>query len=240
MAFPRRRKVNDPGHSGPSSLRDGDVRADMLAQQMKATLTMQRNMAERRALLPKVIAGATEAKQLLGIVRNRHFEIVFLHLSGFTRRDIAKVVLLKDLTVKGILQRPEIVKLIALVREAQLAQVIRGEYGVREQAKAAAPKVLENLINKAGGGTPATRAEKDRDQIKAAETVLKVSKDLGAAPEATAVRSATYVDALFAKMTPAEITTYKETGQFPASMQAVVMRLGIRQGRAPREAPEST
>ena len=64
------------------------------------------------------------------------------------------------------------------IEAAQLKRVTAGEFGVRAQAKPAAPRVLKRVIRKAGGdvgadGEPVGEAERDADQIRAADLVLQ-------------------------------------------------------------------
>jgi hypothetical protein len=77
-------------------------------------------------------------------------------------------------------KHPVVERLVALIRSHQLALVLRGEFGVQSQARAAAPAIMQNLVELAGvaapdaAGTRPGRATRDADSIRAGELVLDV------------------------------------------------------------------
>src|SRR5262245_60492838 len=49
-----------------------------------------------------------------------------------------------------LLKHPVVVRIVQLIRDEQLARVLRGEFGVQSQARAAAPAITQNLTELAG------------------------------------------------------------------------------------------
>src|SRR5262249_50788097 len=76
-----------------------------------------------------------------------------------------------------LLQRPAAQRIIETIRREQVANVLRGEFGVVAQAKAAGPAVMLVVTELAGGqrgahGERVGRAARDRDLLTAAKLVL--------------------------------------------------------------------
>src|SRR5438132_715793 len=81
-------------------------------------------------------------------VKPRQFEVALMHLGGYDTGTIARACGYKDrVRIELILKRPEIARYIALIREAQEARVIAGEFGVRAAAKAAAPRAMKRIVD---------------------------------------------------------------------------------------------
>src|SRR5215831_10140455 len=142
--------------------------------------------AEREAAAQRL------AEELVGLslgalvkhVSTRQWTVGVMHLGGYGVTEIAHALGYATVNaVNRILAQPEVQRLIAVVREAQLDRVLRGEYGVAAVAKAAAPAVMEHLAELAGGqkdqrtGERKGRARRDSDAIRAGEVVLTVSGD---------------------------------------------------------------
>jgi hypothetical protein len=114
----------------------------------------------------------------------RLWSVAMLYLGGYNAEAIARAIgyTTREAAVKA-LRHPAVVRLVALVREAQVERVLRGEYGVAAQAKAAAPAVMEHVAELAGArkdkatGQRVGRAKRDADAIRAADLVLTTSGD---------------------------------------------------------------
>jgi len=142
--------------------------------------------AEREAAaqrLAEELAGLS-LDALVKHVSTRQWTVGVMHLGGYGVTEIAHALGYATVNaVNRILAQPEVQRLIAVVREAQLDRVLRGEYGVAAVAKAAAPAVMEHLAELAGGqkdqrtGERKGRARRDSDAIRAGEVVLTVSGD---------------------------------------------------------------
>ena len=106
-------------------------------------------------------------------VRPRHFEVALMHLGGYDMQTIARACGYKDrVRIELILKRPEIARYIALIREAQEARVIAGEFGVRAAAKAAAPRAMKRIVD------DGQEAPKAADRHANNKTVLQVAGEL--------------------------------------------------------------
>jgi hypothetical protein len=142
--------------------------------------------AEREATarqLAEELAGMP-LEALLKHVTTRQWTVAIMHLGGYGAAEIARSLgYAKVETITRVLQQPEVVRLIAVIREAQLERVLQGTYGVQAQAKAAAPIVFEHVAALAGGrkdratGERVGRAKRDADAIRAADLVLTTSGD---------------------------------------------------------------
>jgi hypothetical protein len=142
--------------------------------------------AEREAAarqLAEELAGMP-LEALLQHVTTRQWTVAVMSLGGYGVTEIARA--LGYATVDGVnrvLKQPEVVRLIEVIRRAQLERVLQGTYGVHAQAKAAAPAVMGHVTELAGArqdeatGERRGRAKRDADALRAAELVLTVSGD---------------------------------------------------------------
>jgi hypothetical protein len=151
----------------------------------------------------------------------RLWSVAMLHLGGYDATSIARAIGYGDQRAAAkALKHPAVTRIIALVREAQLERVMRGEYGVQAQAKAAAPAVMEHVAELAGGrkdkatGERKGRAWRDSDALRAAELTLTVSGD-------KVERKASVTFHIFEQMSDAELESLAVTGAFPERFRNV-------------------
>jgi hypothetical protein len=142
-------------------------------------------------------------------------------LSGFEAPEIARMLgySVADV-VRRILRRPEVAALLERVRAAQLERVIAGNFGVRAQAKAAAPGVMKTMTELAA------KAPRDGDKIKAGQTVLQVAGEMVQQHEHH------HVHRLLKDLTDDELVALRDRGVWPARYQTIVARLGLGTGSA--------
>jgi hypothetical protein len=133
-----------------------------------------RQLAEELAAMPLDV--------LLTHVTTRQWTVAVMHLGGYGVTEIARALGYATLNgVNRVLQQAEVVRLIEVIRRAQLERVLQGTYGVAATAKAAAPAVMEHVTELAGAkkdratGERVGRAKRDADAIRAAELTLTVS-----------------------------------------------------------------
>jgi len=158
-------------------------------------------------------------------VKARYFEIAMMHLAGYTNAQIKASFGYKDKKAIGlILKKPEVASLVEKVRVAQVQALVKGEYGVRAAAQAAAPQVMEQVIRRAGGvvdpetKTPRGVAARDSDQLRAAKMVLDVSGH----SDVTHRHTHLHGHALLDRMTHAELAQFAETGQLPERLGGAI------------------
>jgi len=151
----------------------------------------------------------------------RLWSVAMLHLGGYDASSIARAIGYTDQRAAAkALKHPAVTRIIALVREAQLERVLRGEYGVAAQAKAAAPAVMEHVAELAGGmkdkatGERKGRARRDSDALRAAELTLTVSGD-------KMERKAVAHFHIFEQMSDEELESLAMTGAFPERFRNV-------------------
>jgi hypothetical protein len=145
--------------------------------------TRRERRAERQAAarqLAEELAGMP-LDALLTHVTTRQWTVAVMHLGGYGVTEIARALGYATLNgVNRVLQQPEVVRLIEVIRRAQLERVLQGTYGVQAQANAAAPEVMAHVTELAGAqkqadGTRRGRAKRDADALRAAELTLTVS-----------------------------------------------------------------
>jgi hypothetical protein len=165
-------------HPGPPPA----VVAERLAKMhARARAARPERQAAERAWLEAV--GGMSLDELRRTTPTRLWTVAMLHLGGYDVAAIARTIGYTSVaSAQRALKHAAVQRLIALVREAQLARVLQGEYGVAAQAKAAAPAVMEHVTELAGAkkaadGTRAGRARRDADALRAAELTLTVSGD---------------------------------------------------------------
>jgi hypothetical protein len=185
--------------------------------------TRRQRRAEREAAarrLAEELAGMPLETLVKGVT-TRQWTVGVMHLGGYGVTEIAQA--LGYATVDGVnrvLKQPEVVRLIELVRRAQLERVLQGTYGVAAQAKAAAPLVMEHVVELAGAkkdrasGERIGRARRDADALKAAELTLTVS---GHKIERTA-----HVHLhLLEELSETELEALASRGEWPARYESV-------------------
>jgi len=161
------------------------------------------------------------------LLTKREFQVCLLYLGGYAMPEIAlKTGYSGRKSVYDLLQRAPVKRFIALVQAAQLERVIAGEFGVRAQAKAAAPRVLKRVIRKAGGewdatGEPVGESEKDADAIRAADLVLTVAGE----KEQPQEHLHKHLHLAFGDMTVEELEELGRSGKFPARYKALAERV---------------
>jgi len=140
----------------------------------------QERLAAATALLARLADMPLE--ELTRHATGRQFMAAVLTATGATEEEIARALGLRGGRVSAhrLRKHPVVERLVALIRSHQLALVMRGEFGVTSQARAAAPAIMQNLTELAGAATPDARgsrrgrARRDADSIRAGELVLDV------------------------------------------------------------------
>src|SRR5262252_3500896 len=142
-----------------------------------------------------------------------------MHLCGYDMSEIAKAIGYAKVEVVGrVLKHPTVVRLIELVRDAQLDRVLRGTFGVQATAKAAAPEVMAHVAELAGGvkdratGERKGRARRDADALRGAELLLTVSGD-------KVERKQILHAHLFEQMSDAELEALAVRGEVPERLK---------------------
>jgi hypothetical protein len=173
---------------------------------------------------------AVPFEQIREYLSRRQFEVALFHLGQYRLPEIARLLgYASGKHVHAVLKTPAVARFIELVEAAQLERVIAGEFGVRAQAKAAAPRVLRRVIAKAGGnvgadGVPVGEAERDADQIRAADLVLQVAGE----KEQRQEHLHKHLHMAFGEMTVEELKTLGETGKWPERYRALAERVATR------------
>lgn len=197
-----------------------EVLAERLAgARVKARATAAERKAEQRRWLESLSGLSLDELRLSS--PTRLWSVAMLHLGGYDTAAIARAIgyTNRAAAVKA-LRHPAVTRIIELVRSAQLERVMRGEYGVAAQAKAAAPAVMEHVAELAGGmkdkatGERRGRARRDSDALRAAELTLTVSGD-------KVERKASVTFHIFEQMSDAELESLAVTGAFPERFRNV-------------------
>jgi len=151
----------------------------------------------------------------------RFWTVAMLHLGGYDATAIARAVqYTSHAAALRALKHPAVVRIVALVRDAQLERVLRGEFGVMAAAKAAAPAVMEHVAELAGGvkdratGERRGRAKRDADAIRAADLVLTTSGD-------KIERKATLHLHVLEQLSDQELERFSATGAWPERLAGV-------------------
>ena len=152
---------------------------------------------------------------------NRLWAVAMLHLGGYDAASIARCIgYAAEKNARKALKHPAVLRIVELVRGEQLERVMRGEYGVQAQAKAAAPAVMEHVTELAGGvkdkatGERKGRARRDADALRAAELTLTVSGD-------KVERKAVLHAHLFEQMSDAELEALAARSEWPERFRGV-------------------
>jgi len=145
--------------------------------------------------------------------------------SGSTEPEIARALELRGGAVSAhrLVKHPVVVRIVQLIRDEQLARVLRGEFGVQSQARAAAPAIMQNLTELAGAAAPdgegkrAGRARRDADSIRAGELVLDVGGYRINRHQHEHVHQV-----LFEQMSDQELETLASDGTWPERLQGAL------------------
>jgi hypothetical protein len=173
---------------------------------------------------------AVPLDQIRQYLSRRQYEVAILHLGQYRLSEIARLLgYASGKHVHAVLKTPAVARFVDLVEAAQLERVIAGEFGVRAQAKAAAPRVLRRVIAKAGGdlgedGRPVGEAAKDADQIRAADLVLQVAGE----KEQRQEHLHKHLHLAFGDMTIEELERLGKTGEWPARYKALAQEVATR------------
>lgn len=182
-------------------------------------------LERRKALKDKKLLEPGE--KLVGKISARWWEVLIMHCSGYDCRDIARIMgYSSHAVVEEILRKPRMASYIEEVRQAQLEKVLSGAFGVRAQAKAAAPKVMKQMIHNA------TAADRASDQVKAGQTVLQVAGELIQRSEVN------HVHTILKDLTDAELISLRDRGIWPERYQSLVSKLGLGAQQGALPAPE--
>jgi hypothetical protein len=191
------------------------------------------NGARRARRAEREAAARQLAEELAGMpldalvkgVTTRQWTVAIMHLGGYGVTEIARG--LGYATVDGVnrvLKQPAVVRLIEVIRRAQLERVLQGTYGVAATAKAAAPLVMEHVVELAGAkkdrgtGERVGRARRDADALRAAELTLTVSGD-------KVERKAVAHLHILEEMSERELEALAETGAWPERYRGVAALL---------------
>jgi len=218
--------VGTKPHPGP----DRAVAAERLA---RARAVGAETRAQRVAEQERWLASITDLSldELRRTTPARFWTVAMLHLGGYDATAIARAVqYTSHAAACRALKHPAVVRIIALVRDAQLERVLRGEYGVMAQAKAAAPAVMEHVAELAGGvkdratGERRGRAKRDADAIRAADLVLTTSGD-------KVERKALLHLHVLEQLSDRELEAFSATGEWPERLAGIGLLPGPEEGR---------
>jgi hypothetical protein len=197
-----------------------------------ATLGPRRRAERRKESVAtlEALAGAS-LDELRRKLPTRYWVLAMLSLMGKSTREIAEAVgYAGPPPVLKALRHPAVARLVDEVRREQLERVLRGDYGVAAQAKAAAPAVMEHIAELAGGvkdratGARIGRAKRDADALRGAELLLTVSGDKVARTQATHLHS------LLEEFSDAELEALAERGEMPERFSGVAGLFGASDG----------
>jgi hypothetical protein len=153
-------------------------------------------------------------------IPTRYWSVAMAHLGGYDDTTIARSLgYATSSVVARVLRHPVTRALIEKIQQEQLQRVLEGSYGVQAQARAAAPAVMEHVVELAGArkgadGERVGRARRDADALRAAELTLTVSGDKREQVEVLHAH-------LFQEMTESELETLAEDGVWPERYAAM-------------------
>src|SRR5262245_53915755 len=203
---------------------DGETTARAVAQMALGRGRAHRErLAAQKALLERLSEMPLE--ELKRHVNGRQWMAAAFAASGATEPEIARALELRGGAVSAhrLVKHPAVQRIVQLIRDEQLARVLRGEFGVQSQARAAAPAIMQNLTELAGAAAPdgeghrPGRARRDADSIRAGELVLDVGGYRVHRHQHEHVHQV-----LFEQMTDAELEHLAETAEWPERLQGVL------------------
>jgi hypothetical protein len=187
----------------------------------------EREAAQRR--LVEELAGMPLEALVKGVT-TRQWTVAIMSLGGYGLAEIARALGYATVNgVKRVLEQPEVVRLIEVIRQAQLDRVLQGTYGVQAQAKAAAPEVMAHVTELAGArkdratGERIGRARRDADALRAGELVLTVSGD-------RIERKAVAHFHMLEEMSEAELEALAASGTWPERYRGIGLVSGPGEG----------
>src|SRR5262249_4669541 len=162
-------------------------------------------------------------------VNGRQWMAAAFAASGATEPEIARALELRGgrVSVHRLVRHPVVVRIVQLIRDEQLARVLRGEFGVQSQARAAAPAIMQHLTDLAGAAAPdgegkrPGRARRDADSIRAGELVLDVGGYRVHRHQHEHVHQM-----LFQEMTDVELETLASAGTWPERLRDALAGAG--------------
>jgi len=203
------------------------------AAQMQAACKRTREERNRRAREWLEACTSMSLEELRRSTSARLWSVAMLYLGGYNADAIARAIgYTTTQAARKALKHPAVVRIIALVREAQLERIMRGDYGVAATAKAAAPAVMEHVAELAGGrkdratGARVGRAKRDADAIRAADLLLTTSGDKVA-------RTAHMHLHVLEQLSDSELEAFSARGEWPERLAGVVGMLPGPEGGAP-------
>src|SRR5262245_21074522 len=222
--------------TGPGTQAHKGAAPEVLAARVaKMQAADKRTRAQRNAAARAWLEACT-AMSLEDLRRStsaRLWSVAMLYLGGYNADAIARAIGYTTVrAARTALRHPAVQRIVALVRDAQLERVMRGEFGVAAQAKAAAPAVMEHLAELAGGrkdratGERVGRAKRDADAVRAAELVLTTSGD-------KVQRTAHLHLHVLEQLSDQELEAYSTRGEWPERLQGVVGMLPAPDGEVP-------
>ena|SRR5262245_53295265 len=215
--MPGKTGVGTKPHPGPDP-------AEAAARLERARAVARATHAERVAAQERWLASVSglSLEALRATTPTRLWTVAVLHLGGYDASAIARAVqYTSHAAAVRALRHPAVVRIVALVREAQLERVLKGEYGVVATAKAAAPAVMEHVAELAGGvkdkasGERRGRAKRDADAIRAADLLLTTSGD-------KVERKAHLHLHVLEQLSDQELEAFSATGAWPERLAGVV------------------
>jgi len=212
------------GRVGPGVTAHPGAPPEVLAERVAALqAAAKRSHAERKAAARAWLEGCTTMtlEELRRSTPARLWSVAMLHLGGYDAAAIARGIgyATQQAGMKA-LRHPAVQRIVALVRDAQLERVMRGEYGVAATAKAAAPAVMEHVAELAGGvkdgasGERKGRAKRDADAIRAADLLLTTSGD-------KVERKATLHLHVLEQLSDQELEAFSARGEWPERLAGV-------------------
>jgi hypothetical protein len=213
----------DMGERKMPVLDPGATARKVAAMALGRAAAHRERLAAQTALLERLADMPLE--ELSRHVNGRQWMAAVFAASGSTEPEIARALGLRGGAVSAhrLLKHPVVVRLVELIRGHQLALVLRGEFGVQSQARAAAPAIMQNLTELAGAAAPDTegkragRARRDADSIRAGELVLDVGGYRVHRHQHEHVHQV-----LFDQMTDAELEHLAEQGSWPERFQGAL------------------
>src|SRR5215475_693934 len=218
------------GRVGPGVTAHPGAPPEVLAERVAALqAAAKRSHAERKAAARAWLEGCTTMtlEELRRSTPARLWSVAMLHLGGYDAAAIARAIgyTTQQAGMKA-LRHPAVQRIVALVRDAQLERVLRGEYGV------AAPAVMEHVAELAGGvkdkasGERRGRAKRDADAIRAADLLLTTSGDKVA-------RTAHLHLHVLEQLSDSELEAFSARGEWPERLAGVVGMLPGPEGTEP-------
>jgi hypothetical protein len=216
--------VSTSERTGPGTKACVGAPPEVLAERvvaMQAAFKRTREERNRKAREWLEACTSMSLEELRRSTKARLWSVAMLYLGGYNADAIARAIgYTTTPAARKALKHPAVERIIALVRDAQVERVLRGDYGVAAAAKAAAPTIMEHVAELAGGrkdkatGTRVGRAKRDADAIRAADLVLTTSGDKIA-------RTAHLHLHVLEQLSDAELEAFSARGEWPERLAGV-------------------